>query len=424
VTAQAEAEADRQQVSFSTVLARPDFLRLWLSQAVSLIGDRLTQVALFIYILQLAEGSAAAVGWVMACQALPLILFGPAAGVLVDRWDKRTTLVVCDLLRALIIAVVPLLGDAHLVYVIGFLMATVSTVFNPALQATVPELLGRREEIMVANSVTYSTKFLTDILGFTIAGTIVLATGVKAAFLIDSVTFVLSALLLFGLTKRFKTVKKRFNLSGFLEDLTEGIRHHRENPVVLSLLVLFVPGVLAFGGLNALLLVAIDRVLAVDRFWYGYLLATQGVTMFATAVALGKWAQKAPKHLLILAGFFTTGLCAIALSVTTNLPLAFVVYGILGIANSTFLVPSISWLQEIVPFEVRGRVMALRMMALNLSATLSYVVAGTLADRIGVTLVMVATGVLLVITALGGTALPGFGLAGRARVHSGRANAA
>jgi len=406
----AEAEATGR-VTFSSVLARKDFFRLWLSQGVSLIGDRLTQVALYIYILQLAEGSAAAVGWVMACQALPLILFGPVAGVLVDRWDKRTTLVVSDLLRALIIAVVPLLGDARLVYLIGFLMATVSTVFSPALQATVPELLGRRDEIMVANSLLYSTKFFTDILGFTLAGTIVLATGARVAFLVDSATFVVSALLLVGLSKRFKTASKRFNLAGFWDDLKAGVRYHRENPVVLSLLILFIPGVLAFGGLNALLLVAIDRVLVVDRFWYGYLLATQGVTMFATAVALGKWAQETPKQWLILGGFLVTGLCALALSVTTHLPLAFVVYAVLGIANSIFLVPSISWVQELVPFEIRGRVMALRMMALNLSATCSYVVAGSLADSFGVTPVMAATGLLLVVTAIGATSLPGLGLA-------------
>lgn len=401
-----EAEAGR--VSYRAVLGRPDFFRLWLSQAVSYVGDRLTQVALFIYILQLADGSAAAVGYFMACQALPIILLGPVAGVLADRWDKRRTMVACDLVRAAIMLTVPFLGDARLVYVIGFLMASVSTLFTPAMQASVPELLGRREEIMVANSLLYSTKFFTDILGFTLAGAVVAFTGVKVAFVVDSLTFLVSALFLVRLTTGLAGRERLRSLSGVWADLVAGIRYHRANPVVLSLLVSFSLGVLAMGGLNTLLLIAVDRLLGVERFWYGYLLAVQGVTMFLTTMALGKWATRVPKPYLILPGFLGTGLCAVALSVTRALPLAFPIYAVLGVANAVFLVPSVSWVQEVVPFEFRGRVMALRSMSLNLVALVSYVSAGTLADRLGVTPVMAGVGWFLVFTALVSLTLPGF----------------
>lgn len=399
------------RVDFKTVLGRKDFFRLWLSQAVSLLGDRLTQVALFIFILELAHGSAAAVGVFLACQALPLIIFGPLAGVFVDRWDKRRTMVVCDVVRAVIIAVVPLLGDARLVYVMAFLMATVSTLFNPAIMATTPELLGQREEILVANSLMYSTKFLTDIIGFTLAATIVLAIGVKAAFILDALTFLASAALIMLIQKRFPAPKRKtLDFTGVWEDLGAGIRYHRQNPVVLSLLISFSLGVLAMGGLNTLLLVAVDRLLAVERFWYGYLLAVQGVTMFATTLAIGKWAQKVPRPVLILPGFLVTGLCAVALSVTRDLGLAFVIYAVIGVANSLFLVPSVAWIQEVVPFEFRGRVMALRMMVLNLAAVCSYIITGRLGDTLGVTPAMAGVGLLLVFTAIVSAALPGFRL--------------
>lgn len=396
-------------VRYRDVLGRSDFFRVWSAQAVSYIGDRLTQVALFIYILQLAGGSAAAVGYFMACQALPIILLGPVAGVLADRWDKRKTMVACDIARAAIILTVPFLGDARLVYLIGFLMASVSTLFTPAMQASVPELLGRREEIMVANSLLYSTKFFTDILGFTLAGAVVAVTGVKIAFIIDAFTFLISALFLVRLTTNLVVTRERLrSLAGVWKDLIEGIRYHQANPVVLSLLISFSLGVLAMGGLNALLLIAVDRLLSVDRFWYGYLLGVQGVTMFSTTMALGKWATRVPKPYLILPGFLGTGLCAVALSVTRSLPLAFGIYGVLGVANAVFLVPSLSWVQEVVPFEFRGRVMALRSMALNLVALVSYVAAGSLADRLGVTPVMAGVGWFLVFTAVVSLGLPGF----------------
>ena len=405
------ASASEERVSFKEVLSRPDFCSLWLSQAVSALGDRLTQVALFIFILELAGGSATAVGIFLACQALPLILFGPVAGVFVDRWDKRRTMVLCDIIRASIIITVPFLGDARLVYVAAFLMASVSTVFSPSIMATIPELLGRRQEILVANSLVYSTKFFTDILGFTLAATIVLATGLKAAFVIDAFTFLVSAALILRIATKITVPPKRsLDLSGVWEDLRAGIRYHRENPVVLSLLISFGFGVLAMGGLNALLLVAIDRLLEVERFWYGYLLAVQGVTMFATTLVIGRWCQKVPRPLLILPGFLGTGLCALALSITTSLVPAFAIYAVLGVANAAFLVPSVTWVQEVVPFQFRGRVMAIRMMVLNLAAACSSVITGRLGDAWGVTPAMATVGILLVLTAFGSAVLPGFRL--------------
>lgn len=405
------ASASEERVSFREVLSRPDFCRLWISQATSALGDRLTQIALAVFIMALSEGSAFAVGTFLACQALPLIVFGPLAGVLVDRWDKRRTMVVCDIIRAIIIASVPFLGDARLVYVAVFLLALVSTVFGPSIMATVPELLGRRQEILVANSLMYSTKFLTDILGFTLAATIIVATGPKLAFLMDGFTFLISAALIMRITTVIAIPPaKKLNLAGVWDDLRAGIGYHRDNPAVLSLLICFSVGVLAMGGMNALLIVAIDRLVGAGDFWYGYLMAVQGVTMFSTTLAIARWCQKVPRQMLILPGFFLTGLCALALSINTSLELSFVIYAFLGVANTAFLVPSIAWIQELVPFQFRGRVTALRNMVLNLAAVGSYLVFGWLADLPdwGVTPAMAITGLLLILTAIGSLALPGF----------------
>ncbi|RJQ10858.1 MAG: MFS transporter [Bacillota bacterium] len=403
------AAGGQDHVNFRTVLSRRDFFRVWLSQAVSYLGDRLTQVALTIYVLRLSEGSATAIGVFLLAQSVPVIVLGPFAGVLVDRWDKRRTMVACDVARAAIIACAPFLGDARLLYLIAFLMSAVSTVFTPALQASVPELLGRREEILVANSLLYSTKYFTDLLGFSLAGAVVMAAGLDAAFFIDSFTFMLSALFIIGVSKVLVAgTPKRITPAGVWEDLKAGIRYHGSNPVVLSLLVSFGLGVLAMGGLNTLLIVAVERLLGVGEYWWGFLLSVQAVFMFAATAATGRWGQKVPRPLLIVPGFLGIGLCAIALSVTRSLPLAFVVYAVLGVANALFLVPSVTWIQEVVPFELRGRVLGLRGMVLNLSAIISYAVAGPLGDILGVTPVMAGIGAFLCLAAVFSATLPGF----------------
>jgi len=401
--------ASKPRITFRQVLSRRDFFRVWLSQGISYIGDRLTQVALMIFVLELAQGSAAAVGWFMVSQSLPVILLGPIAGVLVDRWDKRKAMVVCDLLRAAIIATVPFLGDARFVYLAGFLMSAVSAVFSPALNASIPELVEGKSEILVANSLLFSTKYFTDFLGFGLAGLIVAVAGLKVAFLVDALTFIGSALCLVGVTKRLVVGQPRpIDLAGFWADLKAGIRYHRENAVVLSLLISFAAGVLAMGGFNTLLVVAVKKLLQVSEFWWGFMLCAQAVTMFATVAAIGRWGQKVPRPYLILPGFLGIGLGAMGLALATNLPQAFVLYALIGVANSLFLVPSMSWIQEIVPFEFRGRVFSLRGMALNLAAIISYGAVGPLADEFGVSKVMFGIGVLLcVITALS-SALPGY----------------
>ncbi len=380
-----------------------------MAQAVSFIGDRLTQVALMIYVVDLAHGSATAAAMSLLVQSVPVVLIGPLGGVFIDRWDKRRTMVACDLLRAVIIAVVPFLGDARLVYVIAFLMSAVTAVFTPSLQASLPELLEDKREILVANSLIYSTKYFTDILGFGVAGIIIAATGVRNAFLIDAASFLISALFIVRITKRLVAGNPRpVTARGVWNDLVAGIRYHRENLVVLSLLISFSLGVLAMGGLNALLMVGVERLLQVGAYWWSFLLMVQAVAMFASAGAIGRWAQKVPKPYLVLPGFLGIGLCAIGLSLSHTLPLAFLLYAVLGAANSAFLVPSLSWIQEIVPFEFRGRVFSLRNVALNLAAIISYAVAGPLGDRVGVAPVMAGVGVLLCLTTVLSAFLPGF----------------
>lgn len=398
------------RVTFGRVLQRPDYRRVWLSQGISYIGDRFTQVALMLYVLDLARGSAAAVGYALVAQSVPVIVLGLFAGVFADRWDKRKTMVACDLVRAAVIAAAPLARAPTHIYAVAFLMSAVTSVFDPALRASVPELLHDRDEILVANSLMYSTKYFTDILGFTLAGLAVAAIGVRAAFLVDAASFVASAALLVRIRRRLAAAgpPRPLTLRSVAEDLAAGFRYHARNPVVLSLLVSFAVGVLAMGGLNTLLVVGVKRLLGVGDFWWSFLLATQAVAMFLAVTALGRWGQKVPKPYLILPGFFGIGAVSIGLGLCRSLPAAFGLYALLGVANTAFLVPSLTWIQEVVPFEFRGRVFALRGVTLNLANIASCAVAGPLGDSLGVTPTLVGAGALLCLTGFFSAFLPGF----------------
>ncbi len=132
-----------------------DFRRIWGAQAISDIGDGLTNLTLFIVVLGLT-GSTAAIALVAIALAVPMILVGPIAGVFVDRWDRRRVMLVSDLLRAAIVLgfIVAVAADQlWLLYLLAVAHATVGTFFTPARMALLP-LVVPEEGLLAANSLT------------------------------------------------------------------------------------------------------------------------------------------------------------------------------------------------------------------------------------------------------------------------------
>ena len=142
------------------------------------------------------------VGITFAMTAVPSIFLGPLAGVLVDRWDRRRTMIACDLVRAALVLAVPLAFEVHigLVYAIAFALATVTLLFRPAKTAVIPAVVGDRD-LVAANSALSVPETAADLIGFPIAGLIVtaLVSVLGAAFVLDAGTYVVSAVLLWAM---------------------------------------------------------------------------------------------------------------------------------------------------------------------------------------------------------------------------------
>ncbi|MHB8757444.1 MAG: MFS transporter [Bacillota bacterium] len=413
--------ADGSKTGFQSVLRHRDFRLIWAAQAGSYVGDRLEEVAFWLLAMRLANGSAVAVSLVLIASRVPRIIFGPLAGVMVDRWDKRKVMVSCDLIRAGIILTAPFIPRPELVYVLAFLMATVSTFFDPAIFSAVPETLSGKEEIVTANSLSYSTKFITDLAGYAAAAVVVGAIGLGPAFFIDSFSFVFSAALISRVLTRFapapaETAAAEASATAattaarptFLSQFLDGLRYHRANPTVLSLLVSTSMGLVAVGGINTLLVVAVPHLLGVPDHWLGYFVAVQAVGMTAVALALQPLTRIFNKARLVVLGFLTGGLAITTLAFTHDLATGFAIYFVMGLANTAFMAPTIAWAQEIVPFEYRGRVMALRLTVLNLIFAVSAPTFGFLADRLGIVPVLAAAGGVMVVAGVVSAFLPGF----------------
>jgi MFS family permease len=175
-----------------------DFRRLWTGQVVSEIGDWLNNIAVLALTIQLAgEGR---VGLAIAVYAiarhLPLFVFGPVAGVVVDRLNRRRVMIAADLARAVLalgFMLAARLSSLAVIYVVGASLFSISSFFNAAKRASIPNLARDTEELLAANSISASTTAATIAVGSALGGAISTALGRDTVFVLNSLTFLVSA---------------------------------------------------------------------------------------------------------------------------------------------------------------------------------------------------------------------------------------
>jgi MFS family permease len=178
-------------------LRHRDFALLWIAGFVSVAGDYALIVALPLHAYALT-GSALATGGVFAASLLPRVLLGSVAGVFVDRWDRKRTMVVADLLRAA--ALLPLLAvDSPdllwLLYLVRAVTGTLGLLFDPAESALLPRLVGE-EQLVTANALNALNNNLGRLIGPAIGGVLYASGGLPTVVAIDAASFVVSALLI------------------------------------------------------------------------------------------------------------------------------------------------------------------------------------------------------------------------------------
>jgi MFS family permease len=178
-----------------SVLKKRPFLALWIGQMISAIGDYFSWLAMLLTVRKLT-GSNFAMSLSMISLAVPTLLLGPLAGVMVDRWDRRRTMIVSDIGRALTVLLCLLATSRERVWIfflVGLIQSAFGQFFFPARSAVVP-LLVHEEELVAANGLMQMTMVVSLTVGAGLAGATIQAFGANAAFLVNSLGFLLSAL--------------------------------------------------------------------------------------------------------------------------------------------------------------------------------------------------------------------------------------
>ena len=386
------------------LLRIPDFRRLWTAQAISFFGDSLTIFGL-LFLTQRLTGNAASVAGVLIAMSLPMLVVGLGAGVWVDRLDRKRVMIWSDVIRAMLVPVFLLVRSADqvwIIYVVAFLVASVSSFFSPARGALLPRIVGM-DKLMAANSITESSRVLFGVLGTAAAGLLVgLFDGFEVAFTIDALTFVASAAMVARIrtSGAIEAVDQSPDKTSALSEFMAGMRVIGRSRLLTGMLVAAGITMFGLGAVNALLVPFVIGELELKETWFGLLEASQASSM-------------------ILAGALAAVLAA-KLKPTTVIPIALAAAGIVvglfaGVSNvwqlgallfvvGWFVTPLQASFATIIQTETPPELLGRTGSALNAAATASNVaamaIAGGVAAVVGVRSVFFIGGVVVLISAL------------------------
>src|SRR4051794_40624014 len=241
------------------IFRKRDFSLMWSAQLVSTIGSSLTDLAAGILVFRIT-GSALNVGLVLMMTALPTLFVGLFAGVFVDRFDRKRILLASDLIRAVLVLMIPLAFQAFgndtgmlAMYGLLFLSATVRQFFDPAWESVLPEIASE-EELTTANSFLSISSFGSTAVGFAAAG-LLASVDIHLPFYIDSVTFFVSFLLVLLVhVPKAVDVVELTSVGVVVGNLKSGASYLWGTPILRSAFLIAIPGFLSFGLWNVLLL--------------------------------------------------------------------------------------------------------------------------------------------------------------------------
>jgi MFS family permease len=397
---EAQARGIHRQSPYLRLARNRSFALLWTGQLVSLFGERLHQVAL-VFIVYRATGSALDVGLTVAATAVPNIALGPVAGALVDRWNRKWTMIACDLVRAGLVLSVPfvILVDVRLVYVMSFLIATVTLLFRPAKTAVIPQIVHDRD-LVTANSASSVADGAADIVGLPLAGVLVATfASLELAFMVDAATYVISAVLLLGVSVPKDPsigAEAPFSLRAVWREMAEGWRFLTHQAELFTNTLLSSLAQLAVGAEIVATVPYATEVLETGNWApaevYTWMLGAIAVGSVVGGLGVGAIGDRLPKGPMVIAGFIGMGLSLVAAGLVTHPLAAIGIFFVVGFTNMLFIIPTITLFQQRTPGRLMGRVVSSRQALVFGAIAISMAASGILADVIGAGMVLIVFG--------------------------------
>ncbi len=372
---------------FAAALSSLPFRVLWLSEAVSLIGDRILMVALINLVYE-RSASAAAVGLLTMIKALPALVLGTLAGVFVDRWSRKWTMVLSNLILFALVLLIPHIRPLPLIFAVYFGMSVVSQFFVPARSATIPNLVPAGA-LLAANAL-FAAAFVGAIaIGPAIGAWISDAYGLNTAFYADALTFLVPALAVSQLA--IPSNRRPVESRALGKDWREGFAFLRADARYSTALLLLAAAALLIAVLSALGVMVVREKLAGSAGDFGWMMSTAGAGMLCGAFLSNRVSHRFERQRLASGGAVVAGFGMVGIALSPQLPLVMACAFTLGLGMITVQIQTQTTLQ-MAPDLLRGRILGISQAVMGSMSFLIAGLAGLAASWVGVTAVLLTAG--------------------------------
>lgn len=383
-------------MSFTKILNR-NLRLLWIGQLISQSGDAITHMATIWLMLELT-GSSTMTGLVAFAGAFPALIFGLMAGVFVDRFNRRKLMLVSDMVRLGFVLTIPLIFISHhlsplVLAIIVFLMATFSTLFNPARDAILPQLT-TRDQLFRVNTLMQSTSYFAYFAGLFGAGMVLGWAGLINLFYLDAITFAFSFVMIWRIilpeiSTRSATLPEIEIKNRSWQELKIGLRYiWVDDRRVLGIVL-----ITAFNNFFIMGPAVVGIPLVIKSVWGGggsdfaFVESTYGIGMLLGALLVYRFAKRFGKGVWLMLGMIYDGLTFIPILVVDKLgiPPLYAMIGIIFIhsVGIPFIqVTRTTLIHSLVPNQMQGRVFAMVNLAVIGMTSLSVALTGIIAEVI------------------------------------------
>ncbi|MBL7068818.1 MAG: MFS transporter [Candidatus Omnitrophica bacterium] len=412
---------------YRDLLKERDFIFYSAGQLISQFGDRLVQIILIGLIYKISPGSTMELAKALSFTLVPAFFVSPLAGVWVDRWNNKKTMIICDILRSSLVFTLPVFlatGQITPVYIAIFCIFTCACFFLPAKFAIIPDLVPK-EKLLLANSLSTIVTVVGGVAGITIGGLILEIIDIKKTIYLNSFVYLVSAISLsFIVYKSKKGMKEKTGIVGekikealktsFLYELIEGLRYlvqERRVRFVIFVLFLVMSMVGAIYVVSVIFIQDIMGSITRDIGLFGFFLC---LGLLLGSYFYGKKGHSMSKDSAIYASLLASGvfvgLFAVCLSATASFFLGSLIAFFAGMAAAPVMISANTIIHEDIDDSMRGRIFSSLGIVMNLGLLIFMLIASSLAEVVGKIWILLTCGVIF----------GGFGLAGLVLNRRGR----
>ena len=392
-----------------------DFLLLWNGQTISTLGTNISTLALPLLVLALTHSPAQA-GLLTATRLLPYLLFSLPAGALLDRWNRKSVMIGCDLVRWLALGSVPLafaLGHLTLIhlYLVAFVEGTAYVFFSLAQIAALPQVVSSAH-LPQAYALDTTTEYIGTLLGPGLGGFLIglvplVALGASLAYLVDSISYLVSLVSLLFIRVSFQLKRTASSRYALRKEIAEGLRFLWQRPLLRMMVMLTMTVNFLLSPVTLVVIVLVQGSLHIDVRTLGIILSAGGIGGVLGGV-IAPWIRTRIRFGQAIIGSVIIWSVATLLLALASSPLLLAVgVGVTSLMWPIYGVILVSYRLSITPDYLQGRVnSAFRFLSYG-SEPLGTALGGLLLVPLGprVVLALIAAGLVLTSVVVSCTAL-------------------